>query len=126
MLGSNSSNTSYSNKVQPLFNKTAFLAIFNLAKRGPKAVSGRTLSSFNQPPYREYLRPTAYVKPRLGPRDGVNNWPHKSSPRKGVQGFDVNFGLFLTCASSVMKMPTFSESEIKHFDKIGLAPLPCT
>ena len=60
------------------------------------------------------------------PRDGVNNWPHKFSARKGVQEFAVNFGLFLTCASSVMKMPTFSESEIKHFDKVGLAPLPCT
>ena len=55
----------------------------------------------------------------------MNNRSHTFSARKGVQEFAVNFGLFLTCASSVMKMLTFSESEIKHFDKVGLAPLPC-
>ena len=62
---------------------------------------------------------------------GLTSLSHTTHPEHWPSGHPCLQGsfccyLFVTWDPSVMKTPTFSESEMRQLDKVGLAPLPCT
>ena len=62
---------------------------------------------------------------------GLTSLSHTTHPEHWPSGHPYLQGsfccyLFVTWDPSVMKTPTFSESEMRQLDKVGLAPLPCT